>query len=136
MIEKCFLKYTRMTPDRFQHLLGLVRNKIVKQETKFRKPISAEERLTLTVRFLSSGESQQSLAFSYRIGRNTVSNIISETCDDIYQALKDDYLCCPATAEQWEHIAIQFEEKWNFPHVVGALAGKHVKAYFNSGAVE
>ena len=65
-----------MTPDRFQHILGLVHNKIVKQETKFRKPISTEERLTLTVRFLASGEYQQSLAFSYRIGRNTVSNIL------------------------------------------------------------
>ena len=57
-----------------------------------RKPISAEERLLITLRFLSSGESQQSLTFSFRVGKATVSKMVSETCIVIYETLRDDYL--------------------------------------------
>ena len=82
-----------MTPERFQHLLSLVvKDKLTKQSTNMRKPISAKERLLITLRFLSSGESQQSLTFSFRVGKATVSKIVSETCIVIYETLFDDYL--------------------------------------------
>ena len=45
-----------------------------KQKTNFREPISARERLSVTLRFLARGESQQSLSFSYRIGQSTMCN--------------------------------------------------------------
>lgn len=32
----------------------------------------------------------------------------------------------PTTEEEWKVLAKQFEEKWNFPHCVGALDGKHI----------
>lgn len=32
----------------------------------------------------------------------------------------------PTTAEEWEKISKVFEERWNFPHCIGALDGKHV----------
>ena len=67
-----FYRYLRMSPERFDVLLGLVEPLISKQRTNFRKPISAAERLSLTVRFLATAESQQSLSFYFRIGRPTV----------------------------------------------------------------
>lgn len=27
---------------------------------------------------------------------------------------------------EWKNIAKEFEEKWNFPHCIGAMDGKHV----------
>lgn len=33
----------------------------------------------------------------------------------------------PASEQEWRDIAKQFEEKWNFPHCLGALDGKHVQ---------
>ena len=65
-----------MSPERFDHLLGLVENSITKEDTNFRKAISAGERLAVTLRFLASGESQQSLSFAYLIGKSTLSRII------------------------------------------------------------
>ena len=44
-----------MTPERFNHLHELVRDKITKSDTSFRKSISSHERLAVTLRFLSSG---------------------------------------------------------------------------------
>ena len=57
-----------------------------------REAISAAERLTLTFRYLASGDDQQSLSFSYRFGRTTVSHIIKETLHAIWLALKDKYV--------------------------------------------
>ena len=122
-----FFRYLRMTPDRFGHLLSLVRPKIEKQNTNFRKSIPAESRLALTLRFLASGESQQSLSYSFRIGRTTVSKIVSETCVAISDSLKDMYLKPPTCPEDWKAISKEFEEVWNFPHVIGAIDGKHIR---------
>lgn len=38
------------------------------------------------------------------------------------------YFCfqTPVDAEQWKEIANAFEAKWQFPHCVGAIDGKHV----------
>ena len=52
-----FFRYLRMTPERFNHLHELVRNKITKSDTKFRKSIPSEERVAITLRFLATGES-------------------------------------------------------------------------------
>ena len=81
-----------MSPERFKHLLGLVSPLIAKKDTKMRAAISAEERLAVTLRFLATGDSQQSLSFSFRLGKTTVSNIIAETSEAIYEVLKDEYL--------------------------------------------
>ena len=122
-----FFRFMRMTPERFDHLLSLVRPKIEKQDTHLRKAIKAEARLALTLQFLASGESQQSLSYSFRIGRTTVSQIVSETCSAIFHSLKEPYLKCPKSPEDWKTIARKFEESWNFPHVVGAIDGKHIR---------
>ena len=116
-----------MTPDRFDHLLGLVLPILSKKSTNFREAISAGERLSLTLRYLASGESQQSLSFGYRIGKSTTSQIISETCKAIYEVLSPIYLRSPTSAEEWLSIAKAFEEQWNLPHVVGAIDGKHIR---------
>ena len=43
--REMYFRYLRMSPDKFSHPLGLVQNKITKQDTKFRKAIKAEEKL-------------------------------------------------------------------------------------------
>ena len=70
---------------------------------------------------------QQSLSYSYRIGRSTVSTIIAETCKAIYTALKDRYLKSPSTEDDWTVITARFEEVGNFPHVLGAIDGKYIR---------
>ena len=116
-----------MTPNRFENLLTLVAPLIEKRTTRFREPISASQRLALTLRFLATGESQQSLRFSYRIGKATVSKIVSEASLAIYNSLKQPYLKPPSSKEEWLSISLVFEDSWNFPHCLGAINGKHIR---------
>ncbi|XP_035227971.1 protein ALP1-like [Stegodyphus dumicola] len=37
-----------------------------------------------------------------------------------------DYIKTPNTAQEWQAIEEAFAEKWNLPHCVGAIDGKHV----------
>ena len=67
-----YFSYLRMNPEKIGHLQSLVKDKITKENGKFRKGISAEERLVLTLSILATGMSKQSLSFAFRIGKSTV----------------------------------------------------------------
>ena len=60
-----------------------------------------------TLRFLASGNSQQSMSFSYHVGRQTVSSIIKETCGN-QQVLDEKYLRLLNLPDDWEDIAEEF----------------------------
>lgn len=63
------------------------------------------------------------MSFQYRIGRSTVSGIIDETCQAIWEALHEVYLKPPSNKNDWKEISKEFEELWNFPHCLGAIDG-------------
>lgn len=64
---------------------------------------------------------------SFRIGRSTLSQTIPEVCTAIYDVLKDTYLKCPQTKDDWLLIAKQFNDNWQFPNLCGAIDGKHIR---------
>ena len=55
-------RYLRMSKERFDHLFSLVEHLIHKKDTYFRQAIPARERLVLTLRYLATGSSQQTLS--------------------------------------------------------------------------
>ncbi|KAK7481088.1 hypothetical protein BaRGS_00027628 [Batillaria attramentaria] len=102
-----------------------------------RDSISPGERLAVTLRFLASGDSYQSLSFLYRIGRTTLGEIIPETCKVLIEVLQERHMKVPSTSKEWEVVAASFEDSWDFPHCIGAIDGKHIaiKAPPNSGSM-
>jgi hypothetical protein len=119
-------RYMRMSPDNFTYLRDLAGPKIVRENTVMREAITASERLALTIHYLAYGESQQSMSFSYRIAKSTVSSIITETYEALWEALAGTYLRTPKTHEEWMAISDGFRDIWNFPHCLGAVDGKHI----------
>ena len=59
------------------------------------------------------------------MGLSTVHVCIKETCDAIWDVLKNELMPKP-TQETWKQIAEGFYKRWHFPHCLGALDGKHV----------
>jgi len=119
-----------MSPERFQHLLGLVGPLITKKTCRSREVITPQERLMVTLRYLAEGEAQQSQAFNFRMVKTTVPNIVRETCEAIWTAFNPTYLKTPKSSEEWKKIADGFEEEWDFPHSLGSIDGKHIMIEF------
>ena len=55
-----------MPPEKFNHLLGLVPEKITRKD-HIRLSIAPEERLAIRLRYLASGHSQQLIAFLFKV---------------------------------------------------------------------
>ena len=77
-------------------------------------------------RYLATRDSQSSIAFSYREGKSTVSNIINETCSAIWEALMPKVLKPPAVHSDWKELAADFHRLWDFSMCIGAMDGKHI----------
>ena len=84
-----FQSYFRMDVNAYNKLLEMFRPSITKQDTIMRESISATERLSITLRYLATGESFSRLCYSGVMGKSTISGIVQETCEAIITALKD-----------------------------------------------
>lgn len=84
--------FLRVSKGDFEYILDLIVPSIQKQNTVLRDPISPRDRLMVTLRFLATGDSFQSLSFLFRISQPAITNIVPETCEAIYNALKDAHL--------------------------------------------
>ncbi|XP_050296347.1 uncharacterized protein LOC126736161 [Anthonomus grandis grandis] len=122
-----FKNYLRMDSATFGKLLSMVKNGLTKQHTAMREPISPEQRLTATLRFLATGRSYEDLKYSVGISAQALGYLIPETCAVIFEELKQEYLKFPTCKEDWRSIASGFESRWNFPNCAGALDGKHIQ---------
>ncbi|KAH7968324.1 hypothetical protein HPB52_007859 [Rhipicephalus sanguineus] len=83
--------------------------------------------------FLATGETQRDVAFNFLAGRSTVSSIVAEVTQALWLVLQH-----PSTADKWMKISQGFHERWNVPHCLGAIDGKHVtiECPANSGSVD
>ncbi|KAL0818776.1 hypothetical protein ABMA28_008103 [Loxostege sticticalis] len=80
----------------------------------------------MTLRFLATGMVLEDLKFTCAIASYTLEGIIMETCEAIIEKLKEN-IAVPRSSEGWKMIAKEFETRWNFPNVIGAVDGKHVR---------
>ncbi|XP_065194788.1 uncharacterized protein LOC135826078 [Sycon ciliatum] len=137
--ESLHFKYVRMSPAVFDRLLVLIEPflPVRRQLNSATRPeITNAERLALTLRYLASGESMQNIAIQFRVGHSTAHHIIIDVCQAIWAGLVDKYMQCPSKPAEWAAVATDFYARWNFPHCIGAIDGKHInmQAPHNSGS--
>ncbi|GAB0094016.1 hypothetical protein DMENIID0001_092170 [Sergentomyia squamirostris] len=122
--DQQWLKFTRLNCKQFQILLNLIEPIIAKNPTRV-DVIPAAIRLAITLRFLATGDSYESLGFLFYIHESTISNIVDETTNAIWLILKD-LVFKPFTEESIKAAARSFEKWTLFPNVAGSIDGKHV----------
>ncbi|KAK3916620.1 Protein ANTAGONIST OF LIKE HETEROCHROMATIN PROTEIN 1 [Frankliniella fusca] len=120
--EELFFNFLRVTPAVFDELLAKVRPHLERRNIPSR--IEPGERLALTLRYLASGDSQKSLSYEFLISPSTISGIVLETCNTLWDVLVGEVFIVPS-AENFATIAHDFETIWNFPNAIGALDGRH-----------
>ena len=60
---------------------------ITKKTTMIRQPIDPEIKIAITLRFLATGESYESLMYQFRVHSSTISKFIPVVCSKIYKTL-------------------------------------------------
>ena len=113
-----------MSPDQFNHLSDLLRKRITKKH-HIRLPIPQEERLAAALLYLATGNTKQSVAFEFKLGRSTVSSIIDEVCKELWDVL-GNFVQSQSAKNDCEKISDDFLEFWNIPHCIEAIDRKHV----------
>ena len=89
-----FRNFTRLTPSDFEELIQLLGRTIEKRESRCRETIPPSLRLAVTLRFLASGESFTSLMYTFRISKQSISQIVPKVCEAILQSLKGFVKVC------------------------------------------
>lgn len=121
-----FVKYLRVSPCLFGRILENICDSITTMPTnKVPKPISPQHKLCVALRYLATGESITSLSFAFRISQPCLTKIMK----DVFKAISETMLneIPMPTKEQFQRIAEEFFQKWNFPNAIGCLDGKHVR---------
>lgn len=75
---------------------------------------------------MATGESYRSLAFAFRISHSYISHLVKDTLRAINKHMVPIFIP-PPTHESLKENALEFSRKWNFPHCVAAIDGKHVR---------
>lgn len=110
----------------FAKLFSKIELHITKNDTVMREAISAHDKLSISLRFLASGETYRNLMYSTRVHESTIAQFVPVICTAIYEVLKDEYMKVPSTTEAWTKIAEEFQKLWQVPNTIGALDGKHI----------
>ncbi|XP_066983806.1 uncharacterized protein [Macrobrachium rosenbergii] len=122
-----YRNFTQIDRDLFNEIVERATPYIQKKVTFWRKPIEPGVRVVITLRFLVTGDSYKSLQYLFRVAHNTISHIVPETCRAIVAVFGDEELQVPPTPEARQEVAWGFEERWSFPHVIGAIDGKNIR---------
>ena len=97
--QTSFNNFLRVDPDFFMKLLHRVGPRIEKQYTFFRKALPPGLKLAVTLRYLATGDSYKSVAYSFRLAFNTISIFILEVCQAIIDEYSSEVLVCPTTPD-------------------------------------
>ena len=75
--------------------------------------------------------------YSFRVAHNTICLFVPEVCTAIMAEYADEVFAIPTAPEEWQPIAEQFRDRWNFPHLACALDGKYIaiRCPKNSGSL-
>ena len=114
-----YKKCCRLTPEQFDYLYNLVGAHISKSDTHMRCAITGRQRLCMTLLYLATGDSTNTVSLLFRVGLSTVRQIVLDTCKAIYTILQPIHMKTPCTENEWLAIAEGFYHSRGFPNCIG-----------------
>ena len=94
----------------FEFILGTISH-LISPHQMFALAIMPDERLALTLRYIATVESFQSLGFQFRISLNAVSCIIKGCCNALVDELVPVFVKTPSSEQEWLEISKTFETR-------------------------
>ena len=119
-------RHFRVSRGTFDYFCGIVSLDIQRQNTRFRQAIPVQKRVAIALWRLGLGNSYRSTAITFGIGKSSAIKICHSFSEAINRR-KNDFISLPVREDDIKETISKFEEKLNFPHVVGAIDGTHVE---------
>lgn len=85
-----FKRFTRMSTVDFEFLLNKISPLIRKQDTQLRSAVPDRMRLAISLRYLATGDSFQSLHFLFKVSPQLISKTIPEVCQALNKVLQTE----------------------------------------------
>ena len=120
-----FKNFVRVNPRLFNEILERIQDDIRKKDTNARKALEPGLKLAVTLRFLATGDSFSTLMYGFLVAKSSICKFIGPVCEAIVNAFCGN-LETPDTQEEWREVEAVFRNRWNLPHCLGAIDGKHV----------
>ncbi|XP_072039667.1 uncharacterized protein [Amphiura filiformis] len=114
----------RVKRSTFDFITRSLGDRIRKRDTSFRKAISVEKRVAVTLWRLSTNAEYRTIGHLFGIGRNTACVIVRNVCKAIKDILTPRFITIPRGQRLLE--VIDGFENRGFPHCVGAIDGTHI----------
>jgi len=88
--ELCdFQNFLRLDATSFDELLKRITPRIEKRNTTMRDAIPPSQRLSITLRYLATGNTFEDLKFTSAVSPQSIGIIVMETCTALIHSLKD-----------------------------------------------
>ena len=121
-----YTNFIQMPPELYQELEQRITPEFQRDRTLMRDPLSPGVKLAVTLRHLATGDSYTILQYALKMASPTIEKFVPEVCDSITRAYRDQVMRCPTLPEDWLLVESVFRWRWNFPHALGALDGRHI----------
>ena len=131
-----FRRQLRVPPELFDEILERIGPDITGPGTNYRQSLEPGFKLCVVLKYLAHGAEQTELWTDYVVSRSSICNMIVPVCSAIQRHYAEEVFKTPTTEAEWLAIAQDFEDRWQLPHALGALDGKHcrIKCPRNSGS--
>jgi hypothetical protein len=84
-----FQNFLRLDATSFDELLKMITSRIEKKDTTMRDAIPPSQRLSITLRYLATGNTFEDLKFTSAVSPQSTGIIVMETCTALIHSLKD-----------------------------------------------
>ena len=112
----------RMSQETFLYLCTELRESVERSDTIMRKAVPVEQRVALTLWFLSTNADYRTIGHLFGVSKSTVTK---EVCAAIVDKLLPKYIRIPGD-EGLREVVDGFKSKLGFPQCAGAVDGTHI----------
>ncbi len=118
-------KHYRTSRETFDYICSLVRDYMVKNNTKLRGSIALPKRVAIAIWWLANGESYRSVGQTFGVSTSIVGYITKDFVGALVH-LRHRFIMWPQSTEQCSKCIASFENLSPLPNVFGAIDGTHI----------
>ena len=120
-----WLENFRMSHATFLYLCNELRSSVKKDDTVMRKAIPIEQRVALTLWFLSTNADYRTIGHLFGVSKATICVVTKQVCSAIVEILLPKYIRFPS-GDDLTIVVDGFKHKLGFPQCAGTVDGTHI----------